>query len=60
MSYDDPVTDAFYDRKLAEDIKWQANQAERKGYYKVAKELWDAYKALLEEANLEEKKAKAG
>jgi len=55
MSYDDPVTDAFYDRKLAEDIKWQANQAERKGYYKVAKELWDAYKALLEE-----KKAKAG
>ena len=30
--YDDPKTDAYHDRKLAEQIKWQANQAERKGY----------------------------
>ena len=57
MGYDDPATDAYYDRKLAEDIKWQAQQAERKDYHKVAKELWDAYYALLEEAKLEEAKA---
>lgn len=55
--YDDPATDAYYDRKLAKDIKWQAEQAQRKGYSKVAKELWDAYYALLEEAKLEEEKA---
>ena len=58
MSYDDPATDAYYDRKLARDIKWQAEQAERKGYPKVAKELWDAYHALLQEAKLEEAKIK--
>ena len=37
--YDDPKTDAYYDRQLARDIKWQAEQAERKGYDLVAKEL---------------------
>lgn len=57
MGYDDPATDAYYNRRLAEDIRWQAEQATRKGYSKVAKELWDAYYALLEEAHLEEKKA---
>jgi hypothetical protein len=56
-SYDHPATDAYYDRKLAKDIKWQAEQAQRKGYHKVAKELWDAYNALLEEARMEEAKA---
>ncbi|OGY21431.1 MAG: hypothetical protein A3A65_00220 [Candidatus Chisholmbacteria bacterium RIFCSPLOWO2_01_FULL_49_14] len=56
MGYDDPATDAYYDRKLANDIKWQANQATRKGYHRVAKELWDAYYALLEEAKIEESK----
>ncbi len=56
--YDDPATDAYYDWKLAKDIKWQAMQASRKGYDKVAKELWDAYYALLEEAKMEEKKAR--
>ena len=56
-SYDDSAIDAYYDRKLAADIKWQAEQAHRKGYYKVEKELWDAYEALLEEAQLEEEKA---
>lgn len=59
MGYDDPLIDASYDRKLAYDIKWQAQQAERKGYHRVAKELWDAYYALLEEAKMEEAKAKA-
>ncbi|MFC1790291.1 hypothetical protein ACFLZP_02305 [Patescibacteria group bacterium] len=59
-NYDDPTTDAYYDRKLAREIKWQAAQAERKGYYKVARELWDAYYALLKEAQLEEEKARAG
>lgn len=58
MGYDDPATDAFYDRKLARDIRWQAQQATRKKYHRVAKELWDAYYALLEEARLEEKKLK--
>ena len=58
MGYDDPKTDAYYDRKLARDIKWQAQQAKRKGYPKVAKELWDAYYALLKEAKLEEEKAR--
>lgn len=58
MGYDDPTTDAYYDRKLAKELEWQARQAERKGYRKVAKELWDAYHALLEEARLEEIKAK--
>jgi hypothetical protein len=58
MGYDDPATDAYYDRKLAERIKWQAKQAARKKYYKVAKELWEAYYALLKEAKLEEKKAR--
>ena len=57
-NYDDPKTDAYYDRKLANDIKWQANQAERKGYHRVAKELWEAYYALLREAKLEEEKAR--
>lgn len=60
VSYDDPATDAYYDRKLATDLKWQAEQAKRKGYTRVAKELWDAYYALLEEAKLEEAKARAG
>ena len=55
--YDDPKTDAYYDRELAEEIKWQANQAERKGYHLVAKELWEAYYALLKEAKMEEAKA---
>lgn len=59
-NYDDPSTDAYYDRKLARDIKWQAEQAERKKYYKVAKKLWDAYYALLEEAKMEEAKAAEG
>lgn len=59
-NYDDPTLDAYYDRKLAVDIKWQAEQAKRKGYHKVAKELWDAYYALLGEAKLEEAKAAAG
>ena len=59
MSYDEPATDAYWDRKLAEDIKWQAEQAQRKGYYKVSKELWDAYYALLQEAEAEAKKAEA-
>ena len=54
--YDDPLLDAHYDRKLAREIQWQAEQAERKGYRRVAKELWDAYYALLEEARNEEKK----
>ncbi|OGY18360.1 MAG: hypothetical protein A3F04_01535 [Candidatus Chisholmbacteria bacterium RIFCSPHIGHO2_12_FULL_49_9] len=58
MGYDDPLTDAYYDRKLANDIKWQAQQATRKGYHKVAKELWDAYNSLLSEAHLEEEKAR--
>jgi hypothetical protein len=58
--YDEPTTDAYYDRRLAKELKWQANQAKRKGYHKVAKELWDAYYALLEEAKLEESKAEAG
>ena len=58
MGYDDPATDAYYDRKLAKKIKWQAEQASRKGYDLVAKELWDAYHALLKEAKLEEAKAK--
>lgn len=57
-SYDDPYLDAREDRKLAEQIKWQAEQAKRKGYLKVAKELWDAYYALLEEAKAEEAKAR--
>lgn len=57
-NYDEPATDAYYDRRLAKDIEWQAHQAERKGYKRVAKELWDAYYALLEEAKLEEEKAK--
>ena len=57
MGYDDPSIDAYYDRKLAADIKWQAEQATRKGYTKVAKELWDAYYAILDEAHLEEEKA---
>jgi hypothetical protein len=60
MGYDDPATDAYYDRKLARDIKWQARQAERKGYYKVAKELWDAYYSILDEASKEEVKARGG
>jgi hypothetical protein len=59
-SYDDPATDAYYDRRLAKELKWQARQAKRKGYHRVAKELWDAYYALLEEANLEESKTRAG
>lgn len=58
MGYDDPVSDAYYDRKLAREIQWQARQAERKKYHKVAKELWDAYYALLREAKMEEEKAK--
>ncbi len=58
MGYDDPSQDAYYDRKLANDIKWQAQQATRKGYHKVAKELWDAYYAILDEASQEETKAK--
>ncbi len=58
MGYDDPVSDAYYDRKLARDIKWQAQQATRKGYHKVAKELWDAYYAILDEAKREEAKAR--
>ena len=58
MGYDDPATDAYYDRKLANDIKWQATQATRKGYNRVAKELWDAYYALLEEAKIEESKTR--
>ncbi len=58
MGYDDPVSDAYYDRKLARDIKWQAQQATRKGYHKVAKELWDAYYAILDEAKKEEAKAR--
>jgi hypothetical protein len=57
MGYDDPATDAYYDRKLARDLKWQAEQARRKGYHKVAKKLWDAYYALLEEAKTEEAKS---
>lgn len=60
MGYDDPATDAYFDRKLAADIKWQAEQARRKGYSKVAKELWDAYYAILEEAKLEDLKSQAG
>ena len=58
MGYDDPVSDAYYDRKLARDIKWQALQATRKGYHKVAKELWDAYYAILDEARKEEAKTR--
>ncbi len=58
MGYDDPTQDAYYDRKLARDIKWQAQQATRKGYHKVAKELWDAYYAILDEARKEEIKAR--
>lgn len=57
-NYDDPATDAYYDRKLAEDIKWQAKQARRKGYWKVEKKLWEAYDAILREASLEEEKSK--
>jgi hypothetical protein len=60
MGYDDPATDAYYDRKLAREIKWQAKQASSKGYHKVAKELWDAYYALLNEAKSEEAKSKSG
>lgn len=58
--YDNPATNAYYNRKLAEELKWEANQAQRKGYYKVARELWDAYYAILEEAETEEAKAKNG
>lgn len=59
MGYDDPATDAKYDRKTAQDLKWQAQQADRKGYYKIAKELWEAYYAILREAKMEEEKARA-
>ena len=60
MGYDDPATDAHYDRKLAQELKFQAEQAKRKGYYKISDILWKAYYAILEEAKLEEQKAKAG
>ena len=57
-NWDDPANDAYQDRKDAETvIKYQAEQAQRKGYSKTAKILWDAYNALLEEADVEEAKA---
>ncbi len=56
-NWDAPANDAYQDRKDAEVIKYQATQAQRKGYSKTAKILWDGYTALLEEASLEEQKA---
>ena len=59
-NWDDSANDAYQDRKDAEVIKYQAEQAQRKGYSKTAKILWDAYSALLEEAVMEEVKAAEG
>ena len=59
MSRDDPDKNAYQDRKLAKELKKQAQQAERLGYRKVATRLWEAYHALLEEAEAEEARARA-
>ena len=59
MGRDDPKVNAREDLKLAKELKEQAKQAERLRYRKVAEKLWDAYYALLEEAEAEEARARA-
>ncbi len=53
----DTKVNAYYSRKLAEELKWYAAKSRYENYDLISKKLWDAYEALLEMAEYEENKA---